>query len=154
MPRIIGQAEQQSAMKEIRVALREMESTNLFLNTANKSGKYSILFTADDGTRCSAIAFTEKKEDIDRFVLHHKHRIANRVKALAEENRIALEIDEKLALGIDLTEEEEIELDQREMAALEAASAQNASDPENETFNHDQTDGTDQPYYNNIEEID
>ena len=109
MPEIIGQKERQAAMKEIRAALKDMASTNQFLEATNGTGKYSIVFEADDGTRCSAVAYTAHKEDIDKFVLHHKNIVASRVKELAERNGIALYLDEKLVLDLDLTAEEQEE---------------------------------------------
>jgi len=123
MPKIIGQAEQQAAMKEIKSALKEMRDTNLFLETLNNSKKYTISFVSEDGTKHHAVAYTEKKEDLDRFVLHYKHLMANRVVKLASENRISLDLDEKLAFSLDLTPEEEEELTRRELAELEDVEA-------------------------------
>ena len=137
MPEIIGQKERQNAMKEIRSALKEMVGTNQFLETTNREGTYTISFERDDGTRCSAIAYTEKKEDIDRFVLHHKYKVASRVKDLAERNGIALYVDEKLILDIELTHEEQEELDARELAALEAAAESSAHNVQDDNCNPD-----------------
>ena len=137
MPEIIGQKERQNAMKEIRSALKEMVGTNQFLEATNREGMYTITFEGDDGTRCSAIAYTEKKADIDRFVLHHKHKVASRVKDLAERNGIALYVDEKLILDIELTHEEQEELDARELAALEAAEESSAHNVQDDNYNAD-----------------
>ena len=125
MPKIIGQAEQQAAIREMKVVLKEMVDTNLFLDALNSSKKYKISFIGEDGTKYHAIAYTEKKEDMDRFILHYKHRMANRVLELAKENRIALDLDEKLALSLDLTPEEEEELTRRELAELEDVELEN-----------------------------
>lgn len=122
MPKIIGQAEQQAAMREIKSALKEMGDTNLFLEAINHSKKFTISFVADDGSKYHAIAYVEDKEKLDHFVLHYKHLTANRVKQLAEENRIALDLDEKLAFSLDLMPEEE-ELTRRELAELDNAEA-------------------------------
>lgn len=121
MPKIIGQAEQQAAMKEIKKALKEMVDTNSFLSALNSSKKYQISFIGEDGKKHHAIAYMEKKEDMDRFVIHYKHLMANHVLKLAQENRISLDLDEKLAFSLDLTPEEEEDLARRELSELENA---------------------------------
>lgn len=121
MPEIIGQKERQEAMREIRSALKVMVSTNQFLDAVNTAGKYTVIFDSDKGEHRSAIAFTERKEEIDHFVCQHKRMVADRVKFLAERNGIALYPEEKQVLGITLTDEEQEELVAKELAALEAA---------------------------------
>lgn len=118
MPKIIGKAEQQAAMREIKASLKEMADTNQFLDALNNSKKYRISFVGEDGQNYHAIAYTEKKEDIDRFIRHHKHLTANRVLKLIQDNRISLDLDEKVAFGLDLTPEEEEELIKRELAEV------------------------------------
>ena len=100
MPQIIGYEEQKLALKEIRTILKEMESTNQFLEKTNSEGYYSILFTADDDTKCSAVAFSEDKKTIDQFILHRKHMLANHVQKLTEEHRIRLSPAEKRKFGV------------------------------------------------------
>lgn len=121
MPKILGQEEQRAAMKEITTALKDVADTNSFLDALNHSKNFTISFVAEDGSKYHAIAYAEKKEELDRFVLHYKHLMANRVKMLTEENRIGLSLDEKLAFDFDLTSEEEDELTRRELAELEHA---------------------------------
>lgn len=123
MPKIIGKAEQQAAMREIKAALKEMVDTNQFLDALNNSNKFKISFIGEDGQNYHAIAYTEKKDDMDRFIRHYKHLMANRVLTLTQENRISLDLDEKVAFGLDLTPEEEDELTNRELAALEQLEA-------------------------------
>ena len=51
MPKIIGQAEQQAAIREIKATLKEMVDTNLFLDALNNSSKYIISFVGEDGKK-------------------------------------------------------------------------------------------------------
>lgn len=147
---IIGQKEQQAALKEIKAAYKEMESTNKFLEHQNGKGKYTVIFTTENGTRCSAVAHAESKEIIDRLVLHHKHLVSDRVVKLAEENRILLDLDEKLTFGLDLTPAEQEEFDAHMLAELEAAEqaaveADEGTPPAEEELEPDNS--PDKPFY-------
>lgn len=149
MPKIIGLEEQQAALKEIRDALKEIKHINSFLEHENEGGKYTISFIADDGTRCSATAFANSKEEVDSLIQQHKTRIRNHVRSLAEKNRIHLEIEEKLDLGFELTFEEQAKLEAEEytdMAAEEdEADEENCFSDEEYFSGEEGTDETEEP---------
>ena len=120
MPKIIGQAEQQAAFKEIGSLLKGLEKTNQFLDKENPSGQFTISFTTEDGTKYSAIALAEHKSVVDNLVLNNKAAVRKRVEELAKEHRIGLDIDDKLVLDIQLTPEELEIVEARELAKKEA----------------------------------
>ncbi len=133
MPKIIGQKEQQDALKEIKKAVKEMENINAFLNAKDFSGQYTISFTDDKGKKLSATAYIEKKEDIERFIVHNKAKISSHIADLAEKNRIALDIDEKMTLDIPLTAEELKIYEEQELEKILAEEAAKSTGNDSQT---------------------
>lgn len=101
MPKIIGQAAQQAAMRSIRSSLKEMELTNKFLHTPNPQDEYTISFKDATGHTISVTALSPDKQVIDDLARAYKRRVADSVVSLASENRIELDDSEKLILGIE-----------------------------------------------------
>ena len=146
MDSIMGQKEQQAALREIKAACKEMESTNKFLTCSNKEGKYTISYIADDGSRCSATADAASKDEIDRFILRHKQLITNNVVELADKNRIMLDPEEKELFGLELTAEEREELDARLLAKLEAEEQSSAAAEDADNFDESENGENESPY--------
>lgn len=103
MPKIIGQAEQQQALKEITSMLKEVVAVNTFLSSRNTSGKYTVSFSDEHNQKHSCTLFSSDKEDVDLLVLNYKDRLKGKIQALAEEFRIALEPQEQLLLEADFS---------------------------------------------------
>ncbi len=101
MPKIIGQAEQQQALKEITAMLKEVVAVNQFLNSQNESGKYTISFADTNNQKHSCTLFSSDKEDVDLLVLNYKDRLKEKIQSLTEEFRIALDPSEELLLQSD-----------------------------------------------------
>lgn len=100
MPKIIGQAEQLAAMKSITRSLKEMETTNKFLESSNPTGEYTISFKNEAGQMISIGILAKDKGVIDDLAMAYKKQVADEVLALAAANRIELDDDEKLVFGI------------------------------------------------------
>ena len=103
MPKIIGQAEQQQALKDITSMLKEVVAVNNFLSSHNASGKYTITFSDEHHQKHSCTLFTSDKEDVDLLVLTYKDRLKEKIQSLADDFRIALEPQEQLLLVRDST---------------------------------------------------
>ena len=101
MPKIIGQAEQQAAMRSIKSSLKEAELTNKFLHTPNPQGEYVISFKDATGHNISVTALSEDKRVIDDLARAYKKRVADSVVHLAAKNRIELDDNEKSILGLE-----------------------------------------------------
>lgn len=100
MAKIIGLEQQQEALQSIRAGVKEIEKTNVFLQTANPSGKYTIFFTDSEGKRVASTIVCEDKSVVDQLVRQSKESAAQGLVSLAEENRIELEEEEKTVLGV------------------------------------------------------
>ena len=98
MPKIIGQQEQQRALKEITAALREVTAINRFLSRQNTSGTYTVSFTDEHHEKQSCSLFSADKDDVDLLVLNYKDRLKNKIQSLTETYRIALEPQEQALL--------------------------------------------------------
>ena len=98
MPKIIGQQEQQRALKEITAALREVTAINRFLSRQNTSGIYAVSFTDDQNEKQSCFLFSTDRDDVDLLVLNYKDRLKSKIQSLTETYRIALEPQEQAML--------------------------------------------------------
>ena len=106
MPKIIGQAEQQKALKDITSALKEVAIVNAFLQAKNPSGKYTVTFTDASNEKHHCSLFTPDKEDLDLLVLNYKDQLKTKILKLAEDYRIALEPEEQMMLDDSFPSEE------------------------------------------------
>lgn len=100
MPKIIGLAEQQAAVKKIRAILKDLSVTKTFLDAANVSGEYTITFKGSDNHVYSTTVYAEEKNLVDALAEAYRQRMADEVLALAQQNRIELDPEEKVLLGI------------------------------------------------------
>ena len=91
MPSIIGQAEQQQALKEISAMLKELISSNDFLSSNNPTGKYTIVSTDSEGQKHTCILSSENKAEVDTLVLNYKEHLKQKIVSLTEQYRIGLE---------------------------------------------------------------
>ena len=107
MPKIIGQAEQQQALKEITSMLKEVVAVNNFLSSRNASGKYIISFSDEQNQKHSCTLFSSEKEEVDLLVLNYKDRLKGKIQALTEEFRIALDPQEQRLLEVDYSTDPE-----------------------------------------------
>ena len=107
MPKIIGQAEQQRALKDITSALKEVAIVNTFLQANNPSGKYTVTFTDASNEKHHCSLFTPDKEELDLLVLNYKDQLKAKILKLADEYRIALEPTEQIMLEDPAQAEEE-----------------------------------------------
>lgn len=98
MPKIIGQQEQQRALKEITAALKEVSAINRFLSKQNTSGTYIVSFMDDQNEKQSCSLFTSDKDDVDLLVLNYKDRLKSKIQSLTETYRIALDPQEQALL--------------------------------------------------------
>lgn len=147
MAKIIGKEQQEAALKEINVARKEMENTQSFLGApAPATGQFIIKFVDANGKKQTATAFASKKEDIDVFVMQHQKRVADRVSDLSQRNHIALDPKEKSLFGMQLTQEEQDELDELTLSAMVAEEELAAdSETEGETSEDNWEDETSSP---------
>lgn len=99
MPKIIGQAEQQRALKNIRASLKELAVTNKFLEGSNPSGEFTFSYVGPGGEHYASAAFCADKANIDSFVKAYKDRIVDDMMQQAEENRIELEPEDLAVFG-------------------------------------------------------
>lgn len=99
MPKIIGQAEQQRAMKDIRAGLKELEAINEFLNADSGNHKFTITLTTPVGGRLSAVAYTEDKAEIDLLISKQRDRIVEKINTLAKNNRIEFDEQDQMILN-------------------------------------------------------
>ena len=99
MPKIIGQQEQQRALKDILAMLKDVSIINSFLSMQNNSGKYTIAFADGNNVRHSCLLFGTEKDDIYLLALHSKDNLRKQIYALAEEYRIALDPEEERLLS-------------------------------------------------------
>ena len=93
MPKIIGQAEQQRAMREIRAGLKELESINRFLNSYSKDSHFTITFVSSSNEKITAVGFNENKAEVDLLIMNQRDRIIREITNLAKSHRI--EFDEQ-----------------------------------------------------------
>ena len=100
MPKIIGLAEQQAAVKKIKAILKDLVVTKSFLDAANASGEYTITFKGQDNHVYNTTVYAEDKRQVDALAEAYRQRMAAEVQALASQNRIELDPDEKELLGI------------------------------------------------------
>lgn len=101
MPRIIGRAEQDEAVKKIKAALKELGVTKEFLETANPAGEYTISFKGPDKRTYSTTIFAKSKGAVDELAKAYRDRVAKDMMELAANNRIELEADEKEIFGVE-----------------------------------------------------
>ena len=100
MPKVIGKAEQDRALKNISEALKKMPATNTFLNTPNPEGKYTLSFLNHEGKEYKTPILCADKSILDRLAQAHKEFVAQDVVKQANDNRIELDPDEKEVLGL------------------------------------------------------
>jgi len=100
MPKVIGKAEQERALKNITQALKQIPATNTFMQTPNPEGKYTLSFTSHEGKVFTTPIFCTDKSILDRLAQAHKASVAQDVVQQANNNRIELEPDEKEVLGL------------------------------------------------------
>lgn len=98
MPKIIGQAEQQQALKDITSALKEVATVNAFISTANPTGKYIISFVDESGAKHHCALVASDKDDVDLLVMNYKDQLRGKILQLAEDYRIALDPPEQAML--------------------------------------------------------
>ena len=100
MPKIIGQAEQLAAMKNIKAALKEMTVTNAFLEASNPSGEYIVSFKDRGGHTISTTVYSADKQVIDTLAQAYKKQVVDDMMHQAEINRIELDPEELAIFGI------------------------------------------------------
>jgi len=100
MPKIIGLAEQQAAVKKIKAILKDLGATKTFLDANNPSGEYTLSFKGIDNHMYSTTVYAEEKHLVDTLAEAYRKRMADEVQSLASQNRIELDPDEKEILGI------------------------------------------------------
>ena len=100
MAKILGQDDQQRALKEIRAALKSLVPVNEFLDGHNPEGTYHISFSDSEGKRFSAELYSESKGEIDALVRNYKERVKTHILELARNNRIVLDPEDNDILGI------------------------------------------------------
>lgn len=86
MAKITGLKERQLALAEIESKLRSLENLNLFLQTDNPSGEYSIKFD-----KIRTFILCEDKTQVNNLVLSYKQIIAKTIYELAEKHSIELD---------------------------------------------------------------
>lgn len=102
MAKILDQEEQRKALKNINGSIKDLEAANEFLKAQNPSGVYTISFTGEGDKKYSTVMHAENKEELNLLILAHKEREKERIKALAEENRIALDPEDEVILDYTL----------------------------------------------------
>jgi len=100
MANIIGLADQQKALKDISAILKDLKTTNSFLDAVNPTKTYTISFTDIDGKK-HATELSGSKEEVDALVGRYKGEMKALVLAMAEEYRIGLDVNDKKILGIE-----------------------------------------------------
>lgn len=113
MARIIGQKEQQAALKKIKNLRKDIENANEFLEKTNDNSTFSFSFTDEEGSTCTSNALVVNKAEVDKFVREYKNNVVDYVIKLSQEHRLEFELDEKLVFGFDLTPEEQEEYEKR-----------------------------------------
>lgn len=98
MAKILDQEEQRKALKNIVSSIKEIDAANEFLKAQNTSGIYSISFTGEDGKKYSTEISASSKEDLNALILVHKEQERDRIRKLAEDNRIALDPEDNEVL--------------------------------------------------------
>ena len=98
MAKILDQEEQRKALKNIIGSIKEITAANEFLSAQNTSGVYSISFTAEDGKKYATEISASSKQDLDALILVHKEQERTRIEKLAEDNRIALDPEDRTVL--------------------------------------------------------
>lgn len=101
MPRIIGRAEQDEAVKKIKAALKELGVTKEFLEADNPTGEFTISFKGDAKHTYSTTIYAEDKSVVDELAKAYRERVAKDMMDLAANNRIELDPDEKEILGVE-----------------------------------------------------
>lgn len=99
MPKIIGQQEQQRALKDILAMLKDVSAINNFLSMKNDAKKYTISFSDENNAKHSCLLFSVEKDDIDILALHSKEYLRKQIYTLAEDYRIALDAEEEHQLS-------------------------------------------------------
>ena len=99
MANIIGLQKQQDALREIESVLKELNNMNQFLSALNPLGKYSISFKDDEGKK-HGTEISASEEEIGALVNRFKKERTEYILKLAKENRIALDPEDYLVLGI------------------------------------------------------
>lgn len=100
MANIIGLADQQKALKDISAILKDLKTTNSFLDAVNPTKTFTISFTDNDGKK-HATELSGSKEEVDALVSRYKDEMKVLVLAMAEEYHIGLDVNDKKILGID-----------------------------------------------------
>ena len=106
MPQIIGADEQRAALHTISAALKKVEVMNIFLNTENPTGEYTISFKNAEGKTISAPAISTAKADVDILIQNYKDSIVHEMTQLAEKNRIWLDEQDKRTFGMQVPDGE------------------------------------------------
>lgn len=101
MASIIGLADQQKALKEIKNSLKDLTTINEFLEAQNSSGVYTITFTSDDNKKYSTDIIVESKESINALAIKNKQKRCEDIVKKAEEYKIGLDSADKKILGIE-----------------------------------------------------
>lgn len=100
MPKIIGQAEQQQAMRNIKAALKDLTITNQFLETQNPDGIYTVTFKDSEGNHYTTTVYSEEKHVLDSLARAYKKQVVDDAVRQAESNRIEFEPEDRQILGI------------------------------------------------------
>ena len=91
MAKIMNQAEQQKALKSIQRSLKDLISTNNFLDGENATGSYTISYVAPGGEHHSSEAFSLDKKAVNELVLAYKKKVVDETVKLAHDYHIELE---------------------------------------------------------------
>lgn len=111
MPTIIGQEEQQNALRTINTLLKDASVVNKFLSAKNPSATYSISFPGADGKRVSCKLVVKSKDDMDTLALTYKDQIKSEIFSLAEKYNIALDHEDQMILDDILVSSQEDDLE-------------------------------------------
>lgn len=100
MPRIIGRAEQDKALKDITSFIKAIPATSTWIEAPNPEGNYSITFKTPEGKQLTTPIICQDKSVLDRLAQAYKESVAQEVAKLAAEHRIELSPEDIEVLGL------------------------------------------------------
>lgn len=106
MANIIGLQKQEAALKEIQSVIKNIDEANKFMEAENPTGIITISFKKEDGKK-QLTEISVPKEKVNALITDYKAEKREYVLQMARDNRIALDPEDEVILGLANNDEQQ-----------------------------------------------